>query len=500
MNAQRIALFCVISIVFCSGCNRGFDSKWEQFRGENSSGIAPPDATPPLELDLEKNLGWKADLLPGLSSPAITKDRIFLTGYKDSDSSFSIYCIDSRDGTTIWERVVVADTIETMHPQGNPACASPATDGDLVYTYFGSYGALCYDLDGNLIWERRLPLLNSQYGTSGSPIIADSLLIISRTDFDKPSLLALNRYNGKTVWQQYMDLAPRIPSPVTLSHATPLIWRDQVILHRAFEIVSFSLKDGAIKWTVGIVSTGVGTPVIGDNVLFVNGWYNFGSTRHYDPLPSFADMITTNDVNKNELIDLPDEIPANMACFKRPESQLPLAIDTLNPTRLWAIRFDADKNNLLTEEEWNGMEEEQKKYVMAHGVFAIDLVPESDPERPVILWEENEYVSEVPSLLNIGSDIYMVMDGGNFFRLEASTGNVLLQDRLGASGAYISSPLYANGHIYCASYNGRITVVKPGDTLNVISRCNLNDKIGASPVAIGNTLYIRAESGLYAFR
>ncbi|MBE0675476.1 MAG: PQQ-like beta-propeller repeat protein [Bacteroidales bacterium] len=92
------------------------------------------------------------------------------------------------------------------------------------------------------------------------------------------------------------------------------------------------------------------------------------------------------------------------------------------------------------------------------------------------------------------------MDGGNFFRLEASTGNVLLQERLGASGAYISSPLYANGHIYCASYNGRITVVKPGDTLNVISRCNLNDKIGASPVAVGNTLYIRAESGLYAFR
>ena len=46
----------------------------------------------------------------------------------------------------------------------SPAGATPATDGERVYVYFGSYGLVCYDLDGNLKWERRLPLPENPYG------------------------------------------------------------------------------------------------------------------------------------------------------------------------------------------------------------------------------------------------------------------------------------------------------------------------------------------------
>jgi len=55
-------------------------------------------------------------------------------------------------------------------------------------------------------------------------------------------------------------------------------------------------------------------------------------------------------------------------------------------------------------------------------------------------------------------------------------------------------------YVYFAAYNGNITVVKPGDRLNVIARSDLREKIGSSPAALGKMLYIRTDSALYAFK
>jgi outer membrane protein assembly factor BamB len=83
--------------------------------------------------------------------------------------------------------------------------------------------------------------------------------------------------------------------------------------------------------------------------------------------------------------------------------------------------------------------------------------------------------------------------------MDPETGEVIFREKIGASGAYLASPLLANGHIYFASYNGVITVVKPDASLNIISRLNLKERIASSPVAAGNMLYLRTSGGLYAF-
>jgi len=43
------------------------------------------------------------------------------------------------------------------------------------------------------------------------------------------------------------------------------------------------------------------------------------------------------------------------------------------------------------------------------------------------------------------------------------------------------------------------TVVKPGDKLDVVSQCNLKEKVAASPVASDNQLFVRSTETLYAF-
>ncbi len=52
----------VISVVISVDCFSQQENSWHQFRGTNSQGTAPESATPPLELDPDKNLAWKIPL------------------------------------------------------------------------------------------------------------------------------------------------------------------------------------------------------------------------------------------------------------------------------------------------------------------------------------------------------------------------------------------------------------------------------------------------------
>jgi outer membrane protein assembly factor BamB len=83
---------------------------------------------------------------------------------------------------------------------------------------------------------------------------------------------------------------------------------------------------------------------------------------------------------------------------------------------------------------------------------------------------------------------------------EAKTGKTLyLQERIGASGSYYASPVAANGNIYAASLNGVVVVFESGETLNVIARNNLEERIMATPAIADDRLYVRTAGHLYAF-
>jgi outer membrane protein assembly factor BamB len=85
---------------------------------------------------------------PGLSSPIIWEERIFLTEFDRANKRLSTLCIDGRTGKILWRRTVAPEQIEKVHENSSLAGSTPATDGERVYVYFGSYGLVCYDLEG----------------------------------------------------------------------------------------------------------------------------------------------------------------------------------------------------------------------------------------------------------------------------------------------------------------------------------------------------------------
>jgi outer membrane protein assembly factor BamB len=116
-----------------------------------------------------------------------------------------------------------------------------------------------------------------------------------------------------------------------------------------------------------------------------------------------------------------------------------------------------------------------------------------------IAWSEHKGVPGVSSPLFYNGRLYTFQNGGIVFARNAQTGALVYSGRTGAPGYYYSSPVAAGNKIYIASEEGVVTVLDAGEQLNVLARNKLDDAILATPGIVDGKLYVRTESGLYAF-
>ena len=118
-----------------------------------------------------------------------------------------------------------------------------------------------------------------------------------------------------------------------------------------------------------------------------------------------------------------------------------------------------------------------------------------------VLWRFKKGLPYVASPLYYQGRLYLAKNGGMVTCLDPLTGQPHYQEeRLGATGDYYTSPVAADGRIYFASQRGVVTVVRAGDTFEVLRQNDLGEVVQASPAIIGSTLYIRTAGHLYAFR
>jgi outer membrane protein assembly factor BamB len=490
---KKLLLLCLMLITSMS-INRPVFSQvpdihtWPEFRGNNSSGIAHPDQNPPVDLMSGDKLLWKTPVISGASSTCIWGDRIFLTGYDKEKKQLQVMCYDRSNGKLIWNRIVPAKEIEPHHAVGSPADPTPATDGERVYVHFGSYGLLCYDFAGELVWTHELPPRKSKYGTGSSPIIVDNMviLIVRRPNKDL-YLLALDRKSGRQVWKHPLGRA---------GPSTPILWDGNLVIHHPGGIAGHSVEDGSETWSVKVPTTGENTPVANSDMLYVGTFEYLGELRNRLPMPTFQDMLTKHDANGDTLVskeEFPKEFPFNY----RPEmEETPDGVANL--IEYWGM-VDPDKNGIIDGTEWQAYLDYYERQSIDHGLIAIKSGGSGDITANHILWKKNEGVPEVPSPLYYNGRVYMVKSGGIVTCVNAVTGELFYRERLGASGPYFSSPVAANDWIYVASRKGTVVVFEAGDKLKVLARNNLREKILATPAIVDNKLYIRTAKHLYAF-
>jgi outer membrane protein assembly factor BamB len=498
-----LKLLLAVSLVLLINCNHSEKTAWTQFRGPNASGMASPEANPPTDFGEDQNLLWKIDLPVGGSSPVIWDNRIYLTAYVEDSRELKTICIERKTGKILWSNSIFPEKFEEPHLISNPAPATIAADKDGIYVYFASSGIRFFDHEGSLKWEYPIPVPEKVlFGNPSSPVIMDDKLIVN-LDYGPPDLrclLALDKMTGKVIWKTLTQEISTFVNYGYPGYSTPVRLQNQVILHRCGGIAAYSLNDGSPAWWFQLKTNGVGTPIVHDDIIYVSAWMEISEKERrgeYFSYGKFEDVIKDFDQNNNKLIEF-NEIPEDLMLFTRPDVE-----DIENAS--YTVRkifngIDKDKNGLADETEWTTSHNFYSSLVADFGLLAIPAGLNGALSFDDILWMQMEKNPEVPSPLAFGECVFMVKDGGWVTCMDTQTGEVYFQERIGAPGPYIASPVMADDKIYLACYNGTMKVFEAGKTPSVISESMLKGKILATPAIEGKNLYVRTSEHLYAFQ
>ncbi len=465
-------------------------AQWPQYRGPQGAGIA--EIPGPEQFGLKQNLQWSSDVPHGHSSPSIWGGTIFLSSFDKAAKKLEVLAFDRKTGKARWRQTIPATEIESVHAVSSPASATPITDGERVYSYFGSAGLFCHDFNGKLLWSVPMPVVKANFGSGTSPVLIGDALILARDDQGDRKLLSVDKKTGATIWKTDMGGNVR---PNFSGHATPVAWKDQIILHRAGEIAGYGLSDGARKWWVQIMSQGTGTPAVVGDTVYVGAWGADPDLR--DPIPDWQTLVQKYDTDEDSAIS-EAEFPADLAVLRRADAgSTPGAVVTI---KQFFGMIDPDKDGKVKQSEWEMLVKMiEMKLPMRHGTIAVKLGGENDVTKTNISWAEERAVPEVPVPLVYRDRVYTVTNGGVLTVLDASSGKLVHRGRLGAGGLYYASPIAAGDYVYFASSEGVITVVRAGDKLEVISRNDLAEPIFATPAIVEGNLYVRTTGKLHAF-
>ncbi len=286
------------------GASAAGDTNWPQWRGPEGSGVSAERGLPE-EWGEAKNVRWKTPLPgKGHSSPVVWGKRVFVTTavegavvpgaksavhkiegqeWKHPDSigadrkhTFKVIALDRDTGKVLWEQTAWEGTpYDDRHRKSSYAASTPATDGKMVFAYFGAEGLYAYDMSGKLAWK----FMPGKVGTLGmgaatSPVLHENLVIMQADEEEGQNsyIVGLDKKTGKEVW--------RTPRKVQVSWATPLLVntgkRTELIASGTESVISYDPLTGKELWrSKGLESNAIPSPVatMGHDMVVVSTGY-----------------------------------------------------------------------------------------------------------------------------------------------------------------------------------------------------------------------------------
>src|SRR6266566_6626331 len=245
----RLILAALLLVSFSPAADAPDAEGWSRFRGPNGSGVSATTHLP-SEFGPEKNVVWKTALPFGHSSPALTRERIFLTAARDAH--LVTICLDRRTGRILWEREAPRPRTEKLDSRNGPAGPTPATDGTNVYVFFSDFGLLSYDIDGRERWRVPLGPFNNLYGMGASPVLVGDVVVLACDQNTDSFIVAIGQQDGRIRWK---TARPEAHS----GHSTPIVFKPadaptQVIVPGSFLLTAYSTETGEKIWWVGGLS------------------------------------------------------------------------------------------------------------------------------------------------------------------------------------------------------------------------------------------------------
>jgi outer membrane protein assembly factor BamB len=249
-----------------------FARNWPSWRGPTGCGLTASPWPAAFDLAAGTNVCWKVPVgLPGVSSPIVWEQSVYLTGGDESKQTVTAF--DTESGAVRW-------TAEAPWPQGAKpevyadtgyAAPTPVTDGRQVVALFASGALVAVNCaDGKLRWQKQLGVPESMYSMSASLAVWQDRVFV-QWDVDTANASALICFqigNGKELW--------RTPRKVTASWGSPIVapiaGKPMVLTSGNPLVQAYDPVTGAEIWRADILGGDVGpSPIaVGDLAVFAN--------------------------------------------------------------------------------------------------------------------------------------------------------------------------------------------------------------------------------------
>jgi outer membrane protein assembly factor BamB len=431
LKSRLLPLVCAVASGVAS-----FAGSTEATYFRSAEGIAGSGAGPlPDGFDTAGDLRWRVPLDTGHSTPVLNSGRIFLTGCRPGSKELATVALDAKTGQTLWRRAVSAERIEQTHPIGSPATATSACDGQRLFVFFGSYGLVCYGLDGKTIWEHPLGPFQDEYGAGSSPVLIDGRLILNQ-DHDIDSFLAaFDCATGKKLWKTARPDAVR-------SYSTPAVWtrngRKELLVAGALELASYDPANGEKLWWVnGLARIVIPTPVPSGEVIYMASWAPGGDSVRRLALDSWPTALKKWDKNHDGKLAKAE-------------------VDDREVLERF-YRMDLDQSGQLDQKDWDRHADVFRR--AENAVLAFKPSGRGELKDSAVLWKYQRGVPYVSTPLLDRGILWMVKDGGIVTKLDAASGRMLQEERVPGTGNYFASPVTGDGKVYFASEQGVVSVL-----------------------------------------
>jgi outer membrane protein assembly factor BamB len=300
----RAGILCYLAFLIL-GLSAGAETNWPSFHGPGAIGVAEGPTVASWNVEKSENIRWKTPI-PGLghSSPIIWGDRLFVTAavnpkkpaelkvglYGDPTSSddvdaqqWKVFCLSKKTGEILWEQTAhEGSPRQKRHPKATHANCTMATDGTNVVAFFGSEGLYCYDMEGQLRWEKDFGTLRCnpivyndalanemsdlEWGFASSPIIYGGRVYVQCDILTNGFLAALDVKDGKEIWRTKRDDTGTWSTP-NICTASP---KPELVVNGWRHMGGYDLETGQEVWRLkGGGDCPVPTPVVWKNLIFI---------------------------------------------------------------------------------------------------------------------------------------------------------------------------------------------------------------------------------------
>jgi outer membrane protein assembly factor BamB len=412
---------------------------WSNWRGPSYDG-ASEETHLPERFSPTENVLWSQSMPgPDAATPIVIGNRIYVSATEKAGNEKALValCLDRDKGSILWKKQV-ATTDRKCRMQNTWASPSPVSDGKRTIFFYGTGDLAALDEKGDILWTRNLQ-------------------------------------KDEGPWFLMWDYG-----------ASPLLYKDKLY-------ISVMQRTKPYEWSFP-----------GQNAEPAQGYL-----LCLDPATgkNLWKQKRPSDANDESLEAYTTPIPYSV---HGREEILVAGGDYLtghNPqtgAELWRLCYYPDHPNhkplVPSPVVENGtVFGTQGKWGMPFA-FAIPQEPKGEVPFSALVWTQKVESSDTPSLLYYRDRLYIVHDARKTIQcLNPKTGEQIWQGELGGDTFFRSSPVAADGKIYCLNMKGKVVVLKAGDEFKILSENEMGGGAAScATIAISDgKLFIRTSETLF---